>query len=127
MYASAIIKAAMKRIFPLMCLLLCGCLTPRARMNLAMDSWMGHTPDELIAKFGPPSQILMEGDAKIYVFSETTLSTQNRAPVVMNRGTKNKPIPLVLDAGGSVTTENTNWRMFWVKQDRVFKWAWKGL
>lgn len=91
-----------------------------------MNSWMGLGPDALIAKFGPPSQILdAEDGGRIYVFGRTTVDTSQNPTHVINVGSKNRP-QYVFIGGGTSTSEETKYRMFWVKENRVYKWAWQG-
>jgi hypothetical protein len=117
----------MKRIFAiaavvLLVIVFVGCA---ARINKAMDSWTGHNYNELIASWGPPSQVLDDGSGgKIMVWTENrSYTSQGQAT------TRTDP------SGTSHTTysppQTRQWnasRMFWVNSNGViYKWSWRGL
>jgi hypothetical protein len=82
--------------------------------NQAMASWQGRTYDELLASWGPPSQIVDDGaGGKVVSYVQTRHLTTSR-PTIYG-------LP---DA--TVTRELQRYQMFWVNQDGIiYKWAWR--
>ena len=110
-------------------LTLTSCVT---RMNNIMKSWEGHHFSELIASWGPPSQILDDGQGgKIYCYQSTTsFTTPGSSHTTGN----------VYSYGNTATYQgNTTYnapqthsyqrhRMFWVNsRGYIYRWSWRGM
>ena len=101
-----------------------GCV---ARVNEMMRSWEGHHVNELIAKWGPPTQVMPDGSGgKILVYSQTKTYTPPGSVQTNVYGYGNF-------ATGYTTVnppQTTSWqahRMFWVDRNGyIYRWAWIG-
>jgi hypothetical protein len=81
-----------------------------ARINKQMASWEGQNYNELIASWGPPSQMMDSADGgKIIIYSKTKCWQQC--------------------SGGYCWTNCGNaYRMFWADPNGIIhRWQWKGL
>jgi hypothetical protein len=109
--------------------LLTGC--PQ-RISETLQSWMGHNFNELIAVWGPPSQVFSDGrGGAIFVYAlnrswvqpgsaATTYQTYVIGDYLYTYGTTTY-IPAVVQG-------YTAYRMFWISSDGViYSWAWRGL
>jgi len=103
-----------------------------AEVNKEMASWVGHDQNELIARWGPPQQVLDDGNGgKILVFTQTRSFT--------SPGTATTTVNGSIYGSGYNATANTTYspptttsynaaRMFWVNSSGiVYRWAWRGL
>lgn len=102
------------------------------RMNQIMSSWEGNDVDDLIASWGPPTQVLDDGNGgKIFCYQQsgtvympgTTTTTGNAYrygnQVNYNEYTSSTP-------GYAVPVNK--YRMFWVNPNGIiYKWSWRGL
>jgi hypothetical protein len=88
----------------LLAMLLGGC----ANNDKIMASWMGHHYNDVIASWGPPSQIIDEPPGKIMTWAYG--------------GTVYTPV------GRNVIGQNyTKTRTFWTDaQGVIYRWAWRG-
>jgi hypothetical protein len=93
-------------------------------MNQIMSSWEGQDVNDLIAGWGPPSQVLDDGNGgKIFCYqssgtiympgtSTTTFSGYNAYTTT----TPGYAVPV------------NKYRMFWVNPGgTIYRWSWKGL
>lgn len=103
-----------------------------ARMSKAMATWMNQPATRLLAQWGPPSQIIKDGDSEVYVYlyeeSEQVTRT-SQAPVTV-LGSRTSPNAVIIGGGStsrtSVETER-KWRMFWVNDAGIIHhWSWRG-
>jgi hypothetical protein len=115
----------------LLALMLSGCMTT-TEMNKRMSSWEGHRISDLIADWGPPSQVIENGqEGKIYCYQSSgsiympgTTSTHGNAYTYGNQTTFNASTY----TSPGYTIPINRYRMFWVNNEGViFKWSWKGL
>jgi len=106
-----------------------GCVN----VNADMKAWEGHPIGDVIARWGPPAQVLNEGSDHIYVWSKNKSETApgftltNTTMPGINRagGTANATATTTAVAPTTVTYEAT--RTFWVTEDgTIYKWSWKG-
>jgi hypothetical protein len=106
-------------------LLLAGCV---GRINRVMASWQGHHYHELIARWGPPQQVLDDGGAgRILVWStyRETLRPQTTSTIELTQVDR-------MIWGTVETTRRPGfgylaYRMFWVsKSGTIYRWAWRG-
>ena len=117
----------MKRLMALIlfCSTMTACIHPVARINTAMASWESHSVTDLLAKWGPPQQVLSDGEYQVYMY--ITTSTSYTAPVTY-RLWRNKNASTVVLANGRVDTSIKSWRMFWADKNGIIRrWSWKGL
>lgn len=110
-------------------------------VNKLMESWMGHSAEELIASWGPPTQVLDNpSGGKIYVYHQNSQVTlPGTAPTPGTSHTSG-----YIDANGnwqSTTTYNPGspggpaktydfqrTRLFFVNpQGIIYRWSWQGL
>jgi hypothetical protein len=111
--------------FLLMLLSLIGCTS---RMNQIMASWEGQDANDLIANWGPPTQVMDDGSGgKILCYQQT-------GAIYVPRTTTGSAYSY-----GGATSFNTystpgyafpinKYRMFWVNTNgTIYRWSWKGL
>ncbi|MBM4348672.1 MAG: hypothetical protein FJ106_02115 [Deltaproteobacteria bacterium] len=129
----------MRKDFPrlgLILILVLPIFTGCASINKTMQTWMGHHQSDLIASWGPPQQVIGDGQGgNIFIYSTTrTFTSPGHSTTTVTGsvyGTRNY-------AYGSATgyttytppqTSSYNaYRMFWVdKNGYIYRWAWKGL
>lgn len=103
----------------------------KQRMSEAMDSWMGHSRDDLIAGWGPPSQEMQGSNGTIIVYEYT-------GQIVVPGRSQTHVNVYGYDGGGSAYGTTTYqpaqaipwsaYREFFLDADgKVYRWAWKGL
>jgi hypothetical protein len=115
-------------------LLLIGCVK---RINTAMNSWMGVHESVLLQRWGPPSQVVGDGQGgKIFVYANqrqwTTPDTRQQTTTVNGRvdGYGNISGTATTTTTGSAPTVQgyTATRMFYINSSGyVYSWRWKGL
>jgi hypothetical protein len=106
------------------------------RINAVMESWRGGHVSDLIASWGPPTQVMPDGyGGQILAYSDT------RAFVMPGYGTTTVTGSAYRSGSNvygqatgyttympPVTTSYRAYRMFWVnEQGRVYRWSWRGL
>jgi hypothetical protein len=112
-----------------------ACMT-KGKVNKTMASWQGHHYTELLAKWGPPQQVLDDGSGgRVLTYTRTrswstpgqaTTQTDIRAHQWDN---------MIWGTATSTTTYTpgqsygyTSWRMFFINSGgRIYKWSWRGL
>jgi hypothetical protein len=126
----------MKPILSLVLLFSVIIVTGCASIDKQMDSWMGHHQSDLIANWGPPQQVIDDGQGgKIFVYSNNRSYT---SPGTSTTNVTGSAYGLGNTAYGNATgyttynppqtTSYTAHRMFWVDGNgRIYRWAWKGL
>ena len=111
-----------------------GCATT-AQINAAMQSWVGHSMSELVAAWGPPSQVLDDGSGgKILSYQYTRAHTTHGAAYTQSSATAYGVGGHAYASGSSVTTygpsrttTTNSWRTFWVdSRGVVVNWSWQG-
>lgn len=113
--------------------LLSGCAS---KINEKMESWMGHHKNDLIASWGPPQDIMDDGQGgEIFIYSnERTYTT----PGTSTTNTYGSASAFGNTAYGSATSTThhtpaqtsgyTAQRMFWIDgRGIIYRWSWKGL
>ena len=119
-------------ILVLVLLLFTGC----ASINKTMQSWMGHHQSDLIASWGPPQQIMDDGQGgKIFIyFSTRTFTSPGHSTTTVTGSAYGTEHYTYGSATGYTTyappqTSSYNaYRMFWVdKNGYIYRWAWRGL
>ena len=113
-------------------LILVGC----SLIERQMESWMGHHQSELIASWGPPQQVMDDGQGgKIFIYSATqTYTTPGRATTNVTGTAYGAGNYAYGNATGYTTytppqtSSYTAYRMFWINSSGyVYRWAWRGL
>ena len=113
---------------------LAGC----ALIDKQMESWMGHHQSDLIASWGPPQQVMDDGQGgKIFVYTYTRSRTSpatakteysGRAHSYGNGLSTRLKGTSTTTFTPATTTTYTKRRMFWIDSNaRIYRWAWKGL
>jgi len=130
----------MKKLFLILlsAFLLFGCASS---VNKMMQSWMGHSAEDLIASWGPPAQVLDNpAGGKIYVYHQNTQVTLPGTPSTPGTAFTTGYI----DANGNWQSTTTytpgtpgtppttydfeRVRVFFVNQQGViYRWSWRGL
>jgi len=133
------------RLWPilLLALQLSGCMTS-SKMNGIMSSWEGHNISDLIASWGPPSQVVEDvGSGRIYCYQysghiqtpgtyhSTTTSTE-LVPLTEAARRMTVPSPQRYQTTGTYTPGVSipiiRFRMFWVDEKGIiYRWSWRGL
>jgi hypothetical protein len=113
-------------------LFISGC----ASINKTMQSWMGHHQSDLIASWGPPQQIMDDGQGgKIFIYSTTrTFTSPGHSTTTVSGSAYGTGSYAYGTATGHTTytppqTSSYNaYRMFWIdKNGYIYRWAWRGL
>jgi hypothetical protein len=99
-----------------------------AMVDKSMSSWMGHDQSDLIASWGPPQQIMDDGQGgKIFVYASTRSFTTPGSATTTVYGTPYAATAYTTYRPPQTSSYNAS-RMFWIDQNgRVYRWAWKGL
>lgn len=114
-------------------LMMCGCA---AHVTHIMNSWVGSSSSDLIAKWGPPSQVFNDGSGgTVMVWAYQRSYTVPGNATTNTTGSATLSGNTVYGSSTSRTTYNpaqnygwTAYRMFWVNQSGiVYRWAWRGL
>ena len=108
-----------------LCLVFCaGCMTEQ-KMNEIMKSWEGSNIDDVIASWGPPSQVIDDSrGGKIMTWTEFRSYTSPGTATTTNYGFGTS----YTNYTPGQTATWTNSRTFWVDGNGIiYKWAWKGL
>ena len=111
---------------------LVGCTS----LNETMESWVGHHRSDLIASWGPPQQVMDDGQGgEIFVYttarSFTTPGTSTTTVAGSAYGYGNTTYGTA--TGQTIynppqTTSYNAHRMFWIDQSgRIYRWSWKGM
>lgn len=112
--------------------LISGC----ASVNKVMESWTGHHQSDLIASWGPPQQVMDDGEGgRIFIYSTTRAFTSpGRSTTTVTGSAYGTGNYAYGSATGSATytpprTSSYNaYRMFWIDQNGyIYRWAWRGL
>jgi hypothetical protein len=119
-------------VFPLV-LILVGCV---GRINRVMNSWVGSHYSALVASWGPPDQILVDGSGG-HILSWTgtrsftvpgSATTQSTGTATVSGNTASGQASSQTIYNPPVTYTRRVYRMFWVNADGViYKWKWRGL
>ncbi len=119
-----------RRLAALVCavLLLTGCMTT-SKMNAIMDSWLGKSASELVATWGPPTNIMDDGDGmKIYVYDYSGSMTMPGVATTNMNYTGYGMATATTTYGPSMSVPIRRYRMFWINRNRnVVKWSYQGL
>jgi len=63
-----------KVIIVLLCAIIAGCAAGNVEKN--MKSWLGHTRMELLSVWGPPTQIMSDGnEGEVFIYDKSTTYT----------------------------------------------------
>jgi hypothetical protein len=124
-----------------------GCMT-KTKMNAIMEGWTGHTANDLIASWGPPTSTMSDGNGgQIFIYDQsraitmpgtaTTSTTANGNANGTYQGYGNYGTARVNSVGTATSTTIYNppvtipinrKRLFWVSQDgKIYRWSWQGL
>jgi len=126
-----------------MLLIMCGCFNNQYTLKdyeelgkrhaeetkIAMQSWMGHDINELIAGWGPPQQTMDDGQGgKIFVYIQNQQinlgGSSMTLPIVKSNPYMVGPITTIHDPGQTINL--TDYKMFWINQyGKVYHWSWK--
>jgi hypothetical protein len=126
----------MQRSFRLLLLFGAIAVASCASIDKTMESWMGNHQSDLIASWGPPQQVLDDGQGgKIFVYSTTRSYTSPGSATTNMTGSAYGIGNTVYGNATSYTTYNppqtssyNAYRMFWIDGNgRIYRWAWKGL
>ena len=81
-----------------------------------MNKWIGHSEQDLILKFGPPTSVSTDGDGgKVLSYEKTATVTMARAVPVAG------PLPMVV--GSSQTVSNKAYMQFFIgRGGRIYNW-----
>ncbi len=113
-------------------LTLSGC----SSINKTMESWMGHHQSDLVASWGPPQQVITDGQGgSIFVYTANRAFTSPGSSTTTVVGSASGYGNRVYGSATSITTytppQTTSWsayRMFWINASgRIYRWSWKGL
>jgi hypothetical protein len=138
--------------FLLLSALLVHILACASSINKAMDSWMGHDVNDLIASWGAPQQTMPDGQGgQILIYVETRqwttpgytktntdvlANTQGNYNANLHRHNIHGNYNDNTQATANTTTTYippethtiTKQRMFWANSSgKLYRWAWKGL
>jgi hypothetical protein len=110
---------------------LTGCMTA-GKMDAVMGSWQGRNVNDLVASWGPPTQVLDDGQGgKIYCYQVTSSVTVPGTSTT--HGTAYKSGDQTRYDSQTYTSPEyryqvTKDRMFWVdKAGTIYRWSWRGL
>lgn len=135
----------MKNIFVTLAALFMLINTPGcASINENMASWMGHNSNELIASWGPPQQIMPDGqEGQILIYSQARQWTTPGRATTNTYGSATTHGNLYGNTyqgntyGNATSTTSytpaqtygySSYRMFWAdKNGNLYRWSWKGL
>ena len=124
-----------KRFF-LLLLLAIAALAGCASINETMQSWMGRHQSDLIASWGPPQQVMDDGQGgKIFVYTATRSYTSPGTATTTVSGSAYAYGNTAYGTGTRYTTYNPPQshsydahRMFWIDPNgKIYRWSWKGL
>lgn len=120
-----------------------GCMTA-AKMNKTMASWQGADVNYLIARWGPPTQVMNDGQGgRIFIYTYNRSYTTAGVATTTTTGSANGTATTI----GNDTSINVHgqsnsttvyspqqtgewkvYRMFWVgPRGHVYRWSWRGL
>ena len=126
----------MKSIQRLVLLLIITAITGCASIDKTMESWMGHHQSDLIASWGPPQQVMDDGQGgKIFVYAATRSFTSPGTSTTTVTGSAYGYGNTAYGSATGYTTYNPPqttsydaYRMFWIDSNgRIYRWAWRGL
>jgi len=109
-------------------MLLNGCAAAAASIDKTMESWVGRNANDLVPSWGPPQQVVDDGQGGRILIYTYTASGYPAVNYNAYGGTYN-----VYGAGQDQydsprTSGYATSRTFWVdSNNRIYKWAWKGL
>jgi hypothetical protein len=109
-----------------------------ANMNALMESWEGSEVKDLIAKWGPPSQLYSDGKGgAVLVYNYTTsYTTPAHSDTVttaqVTASDRTGPQAWEMQSRTVYTPAQvytySKWRAFWVNpQGIIYSWQWRGL
>jgi hypothetical protein len=113
-------------------LILAGC----SMVDRQMESWMGHHQSELIGSWGPPQQVMDDGQGgRIFIYSATqNYTSPGRATTNVTGSAYSVGNYTYGNATGYTTytppqtSSYTAHRMFWINSSGyIYRWAWRGL
>jgi hypothetical protein len=101
-------------------------------ISQVMQSWIGHSYSELMASWGPPTQVFSDGKGgQIFVYAYNRLWI--RPGVATTAYSANAYGGYVYGSATTVYSPAyvqgyTAYRMFWIDSDGIiYSWAWRGL
>ena len=130
-------------LFTLILICSTGCMTA-AKMNKTMSSWQGADVNYLIARWGPPTQVMQDGQGgRIFIYTydrsytsagvATTTTTGNANGTATTNG-GNTSVNVYGQSNSTTvytpgqTAEWKVYRMFWIgPRGHVYRWSWRGL
>jgi hypothetical protein len=103
-----------------------------AQISKSLASWVGHNYNELLASWGPPSEVYSDGQGGavfVYLYTRswvqpgsatTTYSSTTIGNYMYGRATTTY--------SPSYVTGYTAYRMFWIDSSgAIYSWSWRGL
>jgi hypothetical protein len=115
-------------VFLAMAIVMCGCYSIAdvdKEQNALMASWMGADANDLIASWGPPTNVMTDGQGgRILIYEwAVTRTAPSRATTQYNA--YNNTAETTIMQGGTSTQTYT--RMFWAdRNNMLYRWSWKG-
>jgi hypothetical protein len=107
-----------------------------ASINKTMQLWMGHHQSDLIANWGPPQQVMDDGQGgKIFIYITTRTFTSPGHSTTTVTGSAYGMGNYAYGTARGYTTytppQTTSYnacRMFWIDGNGyIYRWAWRGL
>lgn len=115
---------------------LVGCASP----SKSLQSWVGHNSNELIASWGPPSEVFADGNGgQVFVYAKTrewtqpgsattTYSSNTYGSIYGNSYSGNTYGQAQTVYTPAMVEGYTAYRMFWIDSSgTIYSWAWRGL
>jgi hypothetical protein len=121
--------------FLVVLLLLTGCAISKEALDAKMNTWMGQSANDLIASWGPPTQVIDNGyEGKILVYEFSHSYTTPGHATTYNSGNAYIYGNNVYGYGTGTTvytpprtTTHSKTRTFWVNSAGIiYRWYWKG-
>lgn len=118
------------RIIPLLALILAGCVTAE-QVDARMGKCIGFTLSELIVEWGPPAQVLDDGEGgKIVVFDRSSNTTMLGSSYTTGSsygyGTRTYDATTFHNPPQTINIRRS--RVFFLNAEgRVIRYSWKGL
>jgi hypothetical protein len=126
----------MRKATLLLCLILLASCVGKVKTNInnSMASWVDHHFTDLLASWGPPQQVMDDGNGgRVFVYTKTRSYTAPSTATTTANATVNPYNNTIW--GTATTTYNpgqtyswTSYRMFFIGSNgRIYRWAWRGL
>lgn len=111
-------------IVALAAVLLSGC---GENISKTMQSWVGHNVNELIAAWGPPTEVFSDDrGGSVFVYARTTSWVQPGSATTTYTGNHGYGQATTVYTP-AVVQSHTSYRMFWIDSDgTIYNWAWRG-